>query len=41
MTLEQFALLWPLVAIPLVAVTVIVLTGWLDRREEERRHAAE
>ena len=41
MTFEQFALLWPLIAIPLVAVTVYWLTGWMDRREERRHHAAE
>jgi hypothetical protein len=40
MTFEQFAFVWPMIAIPLVVVTVILLTGWLDRREE-RRHPAE
>jgi hypothetical protein len=41
MTFEQFALVWPMIAIPFVAVTVVVLTRWLDRRDERHHHAAE
>jgi len=40
MTFEQFAFVWPLIAIPLVAVTTLLLTRLLERREE-RRHPAE
>jgi hypothetical protein len=40
MTFEQFALVWPMIAIPLVAVTIVVVTGWLERREA-RHHPAE
>ena len=41
MTFEQFALIWPMIAIPLVVASVIVLTGWMNRQEERRRHPAE
>ncbi|HZQ12592.1 MAG TPA: hypothetical protein VFB31_07275 [Pseudolabrys sp.] len=41
MTFAHFALIWPLIAIPLVAVTTLLLTGWLDRRERQRHRAAE
>jgi hypothetical protein len=42
MTFEQFALVWPLIAIPLVAATVIAATRMLERLEERRhRQAAE
>lgn len=34
MTFEQFALVWPMIAIPAVAATVILLTWLLERRED-------
>jgi hypothetical protein len=40
MTFEQFALVWPMIAIPMVAAMAIFLTWVLDRREQ-RRHPAE
>lgn len=40
MTFEHFALIWPLIAIPLVAATVILLTRVLEWREQHR-HPAE
>jgi hypothetical protein len=40
MTFEQFAFVWPMIAIPLVVITVILLTRLLEAREE-RRHPAE
>ena len=39
MTFEQFALVWPMIALPLVAVAVIMLTRLLERREERRQPA--
>jgi hypothetical protein len=41
MTFEQFAFVWPLIAIPLVVVSTIVLTGWMNKREDRRHHPAE
>ncbi|HEV2629371.1 MAG TPA: hypothetical protein VGV41_12055 [Pseudolabrys sp.] len=40
MTFEQFALLWPMIAIPLVAASAVVLTRLLERHAE-RHHPAE
>jgi hypothetical protein len=36
MTFQQFAFIWPMIAIPLVAATVILLTRLLERREQKR-----
>ncbi len=41
MTFEHFALVWPMIAIPLVAASAILLTWLLERREERRHHPAE
>lgn len=38
MTFEQFALVWPMIAIPLVAAAAVGLTFMLERREERRQH---
>jgi hypothetical protein len=40
MTFEHFALVWPMIAIPLVAVTVVMVTRLLERREERQHHQA-
>jgi hypothetical protein len=41
MTFEQFALIWPMIAIPLVAAVAVGLTVLLERREERQHHPAE
>lgn len=38
--LEIYALLMP-AAVAALGLAVYWLTGWMDRREERRRHAAE